>query len=351
MKENITNLWEEKNSTELEKKFHCSTVLNQKDITTETKKKSDKKECIDITKIKSGIYKIINKTNGKYYVGSAVNFKKRWREHRNKLNKNKHNNLYLQHAWNKCGSDNFEFLIVEYVDNVYGRKCDDLLKIEQKYLDIAKSDKDSNIDSHYNICYFTHQTTRGIKLSEEHKNKLSMSRKGKKHSIESRKNMSKLKIGQKNSFYGKTHSKETLLKISKRLKGKIAGEKHPFYGKNHTIEHKNKIKESLLGRIVSDETRKKLSNILKGKKRSSEIRKKFSEIKKGIPNLKNRGEKNGSYDNVIHHFYNKRLQINRQCTCYELTKEFNLLRSSVTHIVKGKIKHHRGWILLNNNIY
>jgi len=32
-----------------------------------------------------GIYKIINKNNGKYYVGSSVDIKERWNEHRRNL--------------------------------------------------------------------------------------------------------------------------------------------------------------------------------------------------------------------------------------------------------------------------
>ena len=65
----------------------------------------------------SGIYKIINKINGKYYVGSSVNIKdypnNRWSRHIADLNANRHHNDYLQRAWNKYGQDAFEFIIIE----------------------------------------------------------------------------------------------------------------------------------------------------------------------------------------------------------------------------------------------
>jgi hypothetical protein len=44
--------------------------------------KNEKKPEIDIIKIK-GIYKIINKIDGKYYVGSSSNIYKRWNAHKN----------------------------------------------------------------------------------------------------------------------------------------------------------------------------------------------------------------------------------------------------------------------------
>ena len=51
--------------------------------------------------------------NGKVYIGQAVNIERRWNEHISELNENKHNNTHLQRAWNKYGSNNFIFSIVE----------------------------------------------------------------------------------------------------------------------------------------------------------------------------------------------------------------------------------------------
>ena len=43
----------------------------------------------------SGIYLIINLQNNKFYVGSAVNVRKRKNKHLQQLRKNKHDNQYL----------------------------------------------------------------------------------------------------------------------------------------------------------------------------------------------------------------------------------------------------------------
>lgn len=77
----------------------------------------------------TGIYMIKNKINKKKYYGSAKDITKRWKRHINDLNKNQHQNIKLQRSWNKYGSDNFEFIVLE--------EClfEELLIIEQKYLD------------------------------------------------------------------------------------------------------------------------------------------------------------------------------------------------------------------------
>ena len=63
------------------------------------------------------IYKIENTINKKFYIGSSVNYKRRWEQHIYELNKNKHDNIHLQRAWNKYGKDNFEFSIIEECEN------------------------------------------------------------------------------------------------------------------------------------------------------------------------------------------------------------------------------------------
>ena len=61
----------------------------------------------------SGIYIILNKENGKFYIGSSVNIKNRWALHKRQLSSNTHVNNYLQKAWNKYGQKSFLFEIVE----------------------------------------------------------------------------------------------------------------------------------------------------------------------------------------------------------------------------------------------
>jgi len=83
--------------------------------------------------MKSGIYKIRNLVNGKIYVGSAVDFDKRKREHFNLLKNNKHVNKHLQSSWNLNGEDSFLFEIIEEVHDK-----ENLIEREQCYIDILK---------------------------------------------------------------------------------------------------------------------------------------------------------------------------------------------------------------------
>ena len=79
-----------------------------------------------------GIYKIVNKVNGKYYVGSSNDIQLRWRKYKSDLNNQNHVNEHLQHSWNKYGSNNFEFSIVEELSK------EKLMEVEQKHLDAGK---------------------------------------------------------------------------------------------------------------------------------------------------------------------------------------------------------------------
>jgi group I intron endonuclease len=60
-----------------------------------------------------GIYKIINVINNKFYVGSAVDLKRRKTRHFSELRTGKHNNRHLQAAWLKYGEQAFIFVVVE----------------------------------------------------------------------------------------------------------------------------------------------------------------------------------------------------------------------------------------------
>jgi group I intron endonuclease len=60
-----------------------------------------------------GIYKIINVVNNKFYVGSAVDLKRRKARHFSELRNNRHSNGKLQNAWLKYGEEAFVFAVVE----------------------------------------------------------------------------------------------------------------------------------------------------------------------------------------------------------------------------------------------
>ena len=65
--------------------------------------------------MKSGIYCIKNDVNDKVYVGKAKNLANRWEQHKSKLLKNNHDNIFLQQDFNEYGIDAFTFSVLEYV--------------------------------------------------------------------------------------------------------------------------------------------------------------------------------------------------------------------------------------------
>lgn len=77
----------------------------------------------------SGVYQIRCIPTGKIYVGSAVDLRRRWDQHRYRLRRSDHRNVYLQQAWNKYGEANFEFSVIEFVERA------DLLRAEQAWID------------------------------------------------------------------------------------------------------------------------------------------------------------------------------------------------------------------------
>ena len=95
--------------------------------------------------LKSGIYKIINKSNGRIYIGSAKEFKARWKSHASSLRNQKHNNKFLQADFNKCGEEAFVFEVVEVTE---GKTKEERLFIEEGYI---KQHYDSGVAC-YNLC-------------------------------------------------------------------------------------------------------------------------------------------------------------------------------------------------------
>lgn len=139
-----------------------------------------------------GIYGIKNTSNHKIYIGkTGMNFGDRWDSHRSLLRNNKHENPYLQRAWNKYGSDSFEFIIVE--------ECQ-VNELDNKERYWIKYYKDLNLS--YNILDGGDGFNNlGTHLSEETKRKIGEKNRinglGRKASAETRKKMSESHKGYK----------------------------------------------------------------------------------------------------------------------------------------------------------
>ena len=104
----------------------------------------------------------------------------------------------------------------------------------------------------------------GKPLSEEHRTKLSEANKGKVLSDETKAKMSEAKKGEKNpnyGNYGKHFSEEHKAKLSEAKKGI----NHPMYGKHHTEETKTKMSKARKGKVLSDEHKAKMSEAKKDK--------------------------------------------------------------------------------------
>jgi group I intron endonuclease len=170
--------------------------------------------------IQSGIYKITNKVNKKYYIGSANDLYKRYKDHRNALESNRHHNKQLTRFVNKYGLDKLKFCLLEECQS------EDLESREQYYITNSKNLFNETID--VKAC------NRGKKLSKEHKQRISESIKAK----------------------GIKRSDETKAKISEANKGKV--------GK---YERTNKTKQIVADKLKNNSERgKKISEALKGRK-------------------------------------------------------------------------------------
>lgn len=259
-----------------------------------------------------GIYMIKNLSNNKVYIGQSTDINMRWKWHIKDLFKNRHHNAHLMRAWYNYGKDNFEFTILEFIDDI------SLLEEKEQYwMDFYQS---LNRKYGYNI----RPASKHSPLAEETKIKISEKCKQYKLTDEQRKKLSISVMGKKNGMYGKHHSEETKQKISQSKKNKpgpkwseerkqqysknITGEKNPMFNKEgywknkHLSEetkqkisdkHKNTkmcentkkaLEQSRQNRInsgeyFSQEVREKLSKIHKGKNKSQEHKDKISQVK------------------------------------------------------------------------
>lgn len=144
--------------------------------------------------LRSGIYKIENIINGKFYIGSAERLIKRKNNHLCYLRNGTHTNIKLQRAWDKYGEDCFKFSIIENCENNL------LIKREQYYID--------SLNPFYNICRIAGRTEGRITSEEtRRKMKLSHSQRNCKHSEETKKIMREKAI-----LSGRKPSKEAVEK-------------------------------------------------------------------------------------------------------------------------------------------
>jgi group I intron endonuclease len=262
----------------------------------------------------SGIYKIVNKLNGRYYVGSSKDIltpnKGRWYEHKRSLSANKHKNSHLQRAWNKYGEKNFKFVIVE--------KCvpdvKTLLEREQVYLNLAKIKKRE--------CYNMSFIAGAVDFTPEIRRKMSNARMGRY-------------IGEKSPDFIYVDDKTTNKLKSVWIKlGK--------YGLLNYAKSNCGLGAAPIRRLIKL-YRKDPIAVKHRKKYYCKLVKKYAKIN----GEKIRGTQHPCADNTIYKFFNletKKIFIGDR---YDFNKLYKLGRGTMHNLVKGKIrKTHSEWTIM-----
>lgn len=141
------------------------------------------------------IYKITNTINNKCYIGQSINPSKRWNEH-------KRSNGVLSKAFIKYGLDNFTFQIIYQTNSQHH-----INEAEVEFINHYNSMVESEGGWGYNLEYggkVNNKVSKETKLKlkqyhsnrpPEHLKKISKSRKGKSHSLETKQKMSKSRGG------------------------------------------------------------------------------------------------------------------------------------------------------------
>jgi len=157
------------------------------------------------------IYKITNLINKKIYIGQTIDPKRRWSEH--KSDARKRPKFPISFSINKYGEENFIFQILEKYNSILDANNAEIRLISEF------NSRDREIGYNIKIGGDAHD------WSDESKQKLSKS-----------------KMGNKNAFFGKSHTLKTIKIISANS-----------LGNSHR-----------LGKITSDETKIKLSKAFSG---------------------------------------------------------------------------------------
>jgi group I intron endonuclease len=177
-----------------------------------------------------GVYCITNTANGRLYIGSAQDIKKRWKEHLWRFHKGTHSNRHLQFAWNKYGESCFVLHILELVPRQH------LLMAEQKWFTVTGC---CDPEVGYNISKYADAPMRGRKASLETLTKLSQAKLGRPKPPGFGALISKRLTGIK-------RSKKTIEKIRASKVGKPA----PNRGVPMSIRQKEKLRKLRRGKLL-----------------------------------------------------------------------------------------------------
>jgi group I intron endonuclease len=148
------------------------------------------------------IYKVVNKVNGKVYIGYTKNFNGRKNSHKKSIKNPKYTSIF-HNALRKYGWDSFVWEII-----YQSKEEEHTLKIMEPYF----IEQYNSFDDGYNMT-FGGEGNLGFSHDEKTKKIIGSRTKGKNLHVEHKQ---KISI----SHLGVTHSKETRLKMSNDRKGK-----------------------------------------------------------------------------------------------------------------------------------
>lgn len=253
------------------------------------------------------IYKITDNLNNKVYIGQTNNDKQRWRQHKHLSGKNPVQ--YIHRAMKKYGIEKFIYQIIDFANNQWQADC-----LEINYIDQYDS---RNVEKGYNL------SPGGDKVWNRGLPKEQQPMYGKKQSEYQKKKLSEFHTGKKK----KPHTAEWKRNNSLIHSGHLVSE-----------ETRKKISEAQIGKIVSEETRQNMSKARLGKKLSQETRKKMSSTREGMGTGENNSNPKLNWElvNNIRFEYE-----NSDVSQTKLAKKYNVTSSNINAIVNN-----RTWIII-----
>ncbi|UUZ75558.1 GIY-YIG nuclease family protein [Polaromonas sp. P1(28)-13] len=237
----------------------------------------------DVPKV-SGVYSILNLSNGRHYIGSSFNIRARWQTHVRDLKAKTHHAIKLQNGWNKHGALQFRLDILELANK------DDLQAREQFYID--------STHPFYNTL--------------------------------------------RNAFSarGYKHTEDQLTKMS------AAGlARWSAMSEEQRLELTEKFRQSRLGMKASDETRRKVGDASRGRKHTEETKRVISQTHKG---RKRTAEHQAKLAATVMKSYVVTSPQGETIEVTNLTafcRERGLVQSRMAVVATGRQAHYKGWLV------
>jgi group I intron endonuclease len=177
-----------------------------------------------------GIYALVNRENGKRYIGQSRDIEDRWKQHFRELRQGKHYNVHLQRSFDLYSESAFETLVLEECNLV------DLPLREQAWVD--EFPRDMLYNQIFDVQY---------------------------------------RQGESNPFFGKRHTEDFKKRMSDLKKIECLGEKNPNFGRKHNATTRlSMITHKTTTKLTVDDV-KKIADLLRdGQLSHSEIANRFA---------------------------------------------------------------------------